>query len=231
MPVSHASVATIYASSLPRQQVPFIPLKKLVTRSLPGYHAGNCQLFPRFTAMKIELNDQQEQAVKQGLPVEVVDVSSERTFVVVSRDLYERLCSLHDGGPGQGLPPGASPAVASPSGGESLRQRIRDLPLPSAMAAEAKRYCAYLGLGGAKCRVQMEEQMKLQHYYGGRWIAYLRTAEGPVVIAAADSLDDPSFDQQLAFLTAEERRRAVIDSPTPLFDEESEILTPFPDEG
>jgi hypothetical protein len=77
----------------------------------------------------------------------------------------------------------------------------------------------------------MEEQMKLQHCFGGKWIAFLRTEEGPVVVAAADDLNDPAFDQQLSFLTAEERRSVVIDSPTRLSDEESEILTPFHDES
>lgn len=73
--------------------------------------------------------------------------------------------------------------------------------------------------------------MKLQHYYGGRWIAYLRTGEGPVVVAAAESLGDPLFDRQLSFLSPEERRAVIIDTPTRLFDNESQILTPFPDES
>ena len=77
----------------------------------------------------------------------------------------------------------------------------------------------------------MEEQMKLQHYYGAKWIAYLRTNEGPVVVAAAESLNDPVFDLQLGFLTPEERRGAHITSPVRLLDDESELLTPFPDES
>jgi len=36
--------------------------------------------------MKIELTDQQEQAVKQGRPVEVVDPASARAFIVVARE-------------------------------------------------------------------------------------------------------------------------------------------------
>ncbi len=73
--------------------------------------------------------------------------------------------------------------------------------------------------------------MKLQHYYGGRWIAYLRTDEGPVVVAAADSLDAPVFDQLQSSLSPDERRRRVLESPARLFDQESEILTPFSDES
>ena len=61
--------------------------------------------------------------------------------------------------------------------------------------------------------------------------AYLATDEGPVVVAAVDSLSDPAFDRQLSFLTPDERRRRIITSPVRLFDTESELLTPFPDEG
>ena len=70
-------------------------------------------------AMKIELTDQQEQAVKQGRPVEIVDPASERTFVIIARELYD---GVH---PPSAASPAApiSPAAAA-SHGEVKPQRV-----------------------------------------------------------------------------------------------------------
>lgn len=170
--------------------------------------------------MKIELTDQQEEAVAQGRPVEIADPTSRRSIVVVAREVFERVRFLIEGTTVQ-----TTTAVEFATEGNPLRQRICDLPLPPQIAVEANRYCVRLGLWGVKNRSQTEEQMKLQHFYGGKWIAYLRTNEGPVVVAAADSLADPAFDQQLSFLTPEERRSVLVDSPIRLFDDESQILS------
>lgn len=180
--------------------------------------------------MKIELSLQQEQAVKQGQPVEVLDPESARTFVVVTRELFERFRPFLETPAGQSPNPSRS-GVTGPPEGQALRQPIRDLPLPPEVAAEAERHCRRLGLWGAKSRRRLEEQMKFQHYYGGRWVAYLRSDAGRVIVAVAESLRDPLFDHQLSLLSAEERRSVLIDSPPRLFDEESEILTPFSDES
>jgi hypothetical protein len=173
--------------------------------------------------MKIELSDQQLQAVKQGHPVEVIDPATAQPYVLLAAEVYTKIRGALE----RPLVP-ASPSAAS-SGGQPLRQRVRDLPLPPEVAAEAQRHCTYLGLRGERSLRQVEEQMKFQHYYGGSWIAYLRTDEGPVVVAAADSLNDPGFEQQLSVLAPEERRRAILTSLPRLFDEQSEILTPFAD--
>lgn len=180
----------------------------------------------------IALTDDQRQALQaeQGQPVEVVDPATRQRYVLLAREQYERVRSLLESSAEQAVP-SAPPPAGSAREGAPLRQRIRDLPLPPAVAAEANRYCNYLGLWRAKNHREMEEQMKLQHYYGGMWIAYLHADEGPVVVACAGSLSDPIFDQQLSFLTTQERRSAVIDSPPRLFSEQSEILTPFSDEG
>jgi len=167
----------------------------------------------------IALTPEQWQAAAQGEPVRVVDPSTQNAFVVVRAEVFERLAGA--------MKP---PAIAAP-GPQPLRQRIRDLPLPPEVAAEAARFGKRIGFWRAKDRRQLEEQMKIQHYYGGQWIAYLRSDEGPVVVAAAEDLNDSLFDQQLSFLTAEERRSALIDRPSRLFDNESEIGTPFSDES
>jgi hypothetical protein len=182
--------------------------------------------------ISIELTDAQRQAVEAepGRPVQVVDPATKQRYVLLAREQYERVRSLLVGSAEAASSP-ASPAAGPPSEGRPYRQRVRDLPLPPAVAAAAQRYCQRLGLWGAKSRREMEEQMKLQHYYGGTWIAYLRTDEGPVVVGSAASLSDPAFDQQLSFLTADERRGLILESPVRLFDQESELLTPFLHEG
>jgi hypothetical protein len=185
--------------------------------------------------MPLELTEQQRQAVEgsKGLePVEVVDPASNRAYVLLARDLYERVRHLLER---QERPVEAAarpePAPEPPEVVRPLRQRMRDLPMPPAVATFAVQWGKQIGLFGRKGRQDLEDQLKLQHYYGGMWIAYLRTKEGPVVVAAADSLNNPSFDRQLSFLTADERRRKILSSPPVLFDEQSEILTPFSDES
>jgi hypothetical protein len=182
----------------------------------------------------IHLTEQQRQALEaqQGQPLEMVDPDSHRSYVLLAREVYERARHLLEQpspsvAPDAGIPPAPAPADE----GHPLRQCLRDLATPPAVTQFAKRWCEQLGLVGRKARQEQEERLKLQHYYGGKWIAFLRTAEGPVVVAVADSLNDPAFDRQLAALTADERRRAIIDSPPRLFDEQSEVLTPFSHES
>ncbi|HYV39616.1 MAG TPA: hypothetical protein VE988_28265 [Gemmataceae bacterium] len=183
--------------------------------------------------MILELTEQQRQVLQpaSSKPIDVVDPSTQLRYVLLTVEQYDRLrgtlpsqsdqqCSL------------TTPAMAAPNqtDGKPLRQCVQHLPIPPEVAAEAERFCTRLSLWKTKNRREVEERMKLQHYYGGKWIAYLRTGEGLVVVAVADDLKDPAFDQQLSGLTGEERRRAIIDSPTRLFDQQSEILTPFPHE-
>jgi hypothetical protein len=185
--------------------------------------------------MTLELTDQQRQAVegrKGTEPVEVTDPTSKRAYVLLARELYDRVRHLfeqQESHTATATEPVSAPKP--PEEGRQLRQRLRDLPTPPAVATFAQKWCGRVGLFGRKARQDLEERLKLQHYYGGTWIAYLRTDEGPVIVAAADSLNDPSFDRQLSFLTADERRSAIIDSPTRLFDEQSDVLTPFSDES
>src|SRR5437764_306033 len=88
-----------------------------------------------------------------------------------TRVLHARIRPLLESAPAQTPPPAERPAVATAGG--PLRRRVRELPLPAPVAAEAERYGQRLGFWRAKDRRKLEEQMKLQHYYGGKWIAYL----------------------------------------------------------
>src|SRR5712691_10156619 len=81
---------------------------------------------PRSKAMKIELTDEQERAVKQGQAVEIVDPGTLRAYLLIAREAYER---------GQTLlkqpAPAASPeeAVGIPPGIRRSQEAYwRDLP-------------------------------------------------------------------------------------------------------
>jgi hypothetical protein len=180
----------------------------------------------------IELTDTQRQVLQRerGNPVQVVDPASQERYVLLAWEHYERVRSLLEAVP-HSAAPAAAPRPSLPAGVGAPRQRIRDLPLPPEVAAQAKHYCKQLGWRGAASLRQVEEQMKLQYYYGGKWIALRQTDEGPLVVAVAESLRDPSFDRQLSSLTPDERRHLRYSSPPRLFDTESEILTPFADES
>src|SRR5438552_3002210 len=123
-------------------------------------------------AMKLELTDQQEQAVKQGRPVEVVDPTSDRAFVVVARESFERVRGLLEGGLEPGPAPPVSPAAAAPAtpfpgDSKTLRVCLRDLPTPPELAEDIERLAKKRGYWRKKDQRELEEELKLQFYYGG----------------------------------------------------------------
>ena len=133
---------------------------------------------------EIELTNEQQQALQAGLgnPIGVVDPATQQHYILLAREQYERVRSVLEGRAStarlQSFHPRLLPTyqksnscAARPGPGGCRR-----MSLP-----KATRYCKRLGLWRASNRRQMEEQMKLQHFYGGRWIGYLRSDEGPVV--------------------------------------------------
>jgi hypothetical protein len=94
-----------------------------------------------------------------------------------------------------------------------MRVKVRDLPTPPELAAEAKRYCKQLGTCWRKDVLEAEDELKLQYYFGGLAVSRLHTAEGPVIVAAGRR-DSDAYDQLLAFLPPEERRQVVLDFPS-----------------
>jgi len=90
--------------------------------------------------------------------------------------------SLVEGGPKLSLSLGSPTAIAPVPEGKPQRVRLRDLPTPSEVRAEAERCFQKYGWGGKKNRRELEERLKLQFYYGGEAVYVLRTPEGPVVI-------------------------------------------------
>jgi hypothetical protein len=106
---------------------------------------------------------------------------------------------------------------------------LDDLPTPEEVASRAQRRARERGLRG-RWRRELEEQLKLQYYFGGQCVSYLRGAGGIVVMAAGRS-GSPEYQRQLAGVAAEQRARLVLAIPPRWNDEDSEILTPERHEG
>lgn len=95
-----------------------------------------------------------------------------------------------------------------------MRVRVRDLPTPPEVQERIDRKCKRLSLGRGKYRRMVEEELKLSYYFGGRWIAVLRTPDGPIVVAVTNDLASDSFTAQLACLGPVEQRERVLDLPS-----------------
>jgi hypothetical protein len=174
--------------------------------------------------MKIELTHQQEQAVQQGRPVEIVDPTSRRSFVVMARELYERVRALIESGPepaplAPGPPPAESPAAAPPGEEKPRRIRLRDLPTPPEVAEEVEQYCKKYRWN----RRETEEEIKLQYYFGGQPIYVLPSPEGTVVIPIEGRYRGMP-DLRYVLLSPEERSEACYDVPSRWHDTIAEIL-------
>jgi hypothetical protein len=183
-------------------------------------------------SMAIHLTDQQRQAIEaqQGRPVEVVDPVTKRTYLLIAAETYERFRDVLESKQSAGLL--ETPAAAASEGPQGaaepspMRQPLKDLVTPPEVAEEARRYCKKLGLSRKKYRVWAEDELKLQYYFGGRYVGFLNTAEGMVVVAAG-RLGSEEFDRQLAALSPQERQNVILDAPCRWHDEVSTILTPF----
>jgi hypothetical protein len=173
---------------------------------------------PTGKAMKLELTTQQEQAVQQGRPVEVVEPTSRRTFVVMARELYERVRSLLEGGPPQDKPAPVAPAAVPPVAPaadleEARRIRLRELPTPPEVTQEVEQYCKKYHWN----RREIEDQLKLQYYFGGQAIYVVRTPDGPLVIPIEGRFRDMA-DLRYVMLKPEERSEACYTVPSPWHD-------------
>src|SRR4051794_17631139 len=101
-------------------------------------------------AMKIELSNEQERAIKQGRPVEIVDPATNRAYVLIEKT-EAAPDSLPAGPVAAGAAKQAAAIPSSPTRACTLpRQRLADLPTPPEIAEEAARSCKRLGLRGKK---------------------------------------------------------------------------------
>jgi hypothetical protein len=86
---------------------------------------------------------------------------------------------------------------------------LRNLPTPPELAEAVDICCRHAGYGPrGRDRRRVEDELKLQYYYGGWDVAYLPTPEGLVVVAAGECESD-AFGKALDGLPAAERRRVV----------------------
>jgi hypothetical protein len=158
----------------------------------------------------------------QGKPVDVLDPRTDRSYVLLPAEHYQRFKDLEEGrGVAEPAPTthgvSGTPSPAPAPNDGPLRVALRALPTPSEVAAIVQKRCQELGVWRRKYVQEVEDEFKLQYYYGGRCVAYLRTSEGPVIVAAGRR-DSDAFDRQLSYLTTEERYGAIRDWPSPWND-------------
>ncbi len=179
---------------------------------------------------EIQLSDEQRRAVQAnpGKPVDVVDPATQRGYVLLARELYERVRPLLEGGPGPATV--AAPVPAPAPEGPPPRVRLRDLPMPPEVAAVFRERCRTLPLFWRKQKQEEEDQLKLQHYFGGQPVYVVRTPEGPVVIPIEERYWGTP-DLRYVLLTPEERAQACYGILPRLFDTVNEVLSPFPNES
>ena len=61
---------------------------------------------------------------------------------------------------------------------------------------------------------EVQDELLLQYYFGGQYVAFLPTREGPLVMAAGP-LASAAFDQQLAAVSPQERQRVILEAVDP----------------
>jgi hypothetical protein len=105
----------------------------------------------------------------------------------------------------------------------STRKPLKDLSLPPEALKEADDYCRRYKYRRVEERRRVEEDFKLQIYYGGQDVALLETPEGLVVVMAGD-LGSAEFGRVLEALSSEERRQVSLYSPMPWNNEDENGL-------
>jgi hypothetical protein len=109
------------------------------------------------------------------------------------------------------------------------RQPLSELAMPPEVAREAEAICKRYGYRKGRNRQEVEEELKLQYYYGGQHVAYLVTPAGLVVVAAGN-IESEAFRKTLEGLSREEHQKLIIYSPSPWNNEDSWLPTVFADE-
>jgi hypothetical protein len=103
-----------------------------------------------------------------------------------------------------------------------VRQQLRDLPTPPEVAEAAQRFRKRLGWEWRPLRA-IEDELKLQYYYGGQEIRCLFGKDGPIIVAIYRG-DDEDYRNQLQALSAQEKQEAVVLVPSVFNDPNAEII-------
>lgn len=107
----------------------------------------------------------------------------------------------------------------------AIPKRLDDLPTPPEVAEAARQYIKKLGLFRKKTLKSIEDELKLQYYYGGWYIRCLPTKQGKVIVAL-DQGDEEECERQVQALSPEDRRESVVHVPS-IWNNETSIITGF----
>jgi hypothetical protein len=120
------------------------------------------------------------------------------------------------------------PTPPEPAASPPKRERppvpvlLRDLPLPPEVVPHLDAYCRRYRLRKPKERQEVEEELKLQYYFGGDYVLVLETREGGQVVAAGD-VGSEEFGAQFESLSPTVRREAYWWAP-PVWGDETASL-------
>ena len=100
--------------------------------------------------------------------------------------------------------------VQPPAKDGPMRQLVKDLDVPPEVIEAIELTCKLCRVRSRRERAQVEEQLKLRYYYGGKGVLSLRTSQGIVIVSVVepdgDNFRGVPLRETLAGLTADERR-------------------------
>jgi hypothetical protein len=89
---------------------------------------------------------------------------------------------------------------------------LKDMELPPGVKREMEDYFRTRGIRRARHRAEAEENIKLQHFFGGQWVAYKVTPQGLLIVWAGE-LESEECAAALDPLPREERCQIVLYAP------------------
>ncbi len=138
--------------------------------------------------IELRLTDEQLRAIEKeaGKPVAAVDPATQKRFVLLADEQYERVRPLLETWTWQVPPPPEPPSFVPsteeppPFAGLDAAKRVRldDLPIPPELERDIQALCKR----SSWRRREAERQLKMQYYFGGHSVYEVRTPNGPVII-------------------------------------------------
>src|SRR5262245_12724207 len=92
------------------------------------------------------------------------------------------------------------------------RVLLKDLETPPALAEAIQQACKQFGFRSVRDQLYVEEELKLQFYYGGRDVACIETDQGRAVLKAGTPYIE-DWPQVLDGLDADHRHKVMILTP------------------
>jgi hypothetical protein len=176
----------------------------------------------------MRLTDEQHRLIEaaQCRPVEVPDPLTYRVYVLLPAEVYHSVRGVVEARPGQAGHSASArpPGLPSPAAGSALPMRLRDMPLPPEVPEKVGNHCRRLGLRRRSYVQKVEEELKLQYYFGGQYVAYVRSADGPVIVASGNP-ESEEFGKQLDALAPEARRQTSYAMPNVWKDSVSQLCS------